>query len=73
MLSLKKDDDIVILGIVNSDWLVGYKESKSSDADNELFGYKKEQSELGIIPLSFLRLKYYNLPRPKRQYQILNW
>ena len=40
MLSLKKDDDIVILGIVNSDWLVGYKESKSSDADNELFGYK---------------------------------
>ena len=40
MLSLKKDDDIVILGIVNSDWLVGYMESKSSDADNELFGYK---------------------------------
>lgn len=60
IMDFNADDVIILLGVIDDDWLIGYLE-------------EDKRQIIKIFPKKFVRLEFYYLPFPQRSYTITNW
>ncbi len=61
--SFKRDTELIVMGKLNDEWLIGYIRYPGG----------KEESDVRIFPSTYVRLLYTSLPRPLRPYEIKDW
>jgi len=61
--SFKKDTELIVMGKLNDEWLIGYIRDP----------HNNEESDIRIFPSTSVRLLFTTFPRPLRPYEIKDW